>query len=95
MLALKKLLRPDGILLTNLVRGAGHRSLQTEVRKLYRHYFPCVKEVRTPGGLNETLCGGNRLGGISALKPWRSRFSSTRDRHFWDQISIRRLPQLP
>lgn len=91
MLHLKRLLHEEGILLTNLVRGAGHRSLQTQVRKLYRQHFPCVKEVRTPEGLNETLCGGNQIGGSAALRPWRCHFSSAQDRNFWDQISVRRL----
>jgi spermidine synthase len=91
---LKKLLRPEGILLTNLVRGAGHRRLQSHIRLLYRRHFPCVKEVRTPMGLNETLCGGSHLAGKAALHAWRDRFSSSRDRALWDQLSVRRLPNL-
>jgi hypothetical protein len=92
---LKRLLHQDGILLTNLVRGAGHRAMQSHVRQLYRKHFSCVKEVRTPEGLNETLCGGNQIAGIAALRPWRSHFSSAYDRNFWDQISVRRLSTLP
>lgn len=91
---LKSLLRPDGLLLTNLVRGAGHRALQSKIRKLFRRHFPCVKEVRTPDGLNETLCGGNHIAGAAALRAWRSHFHSSRDRSLWDQISVRKLPDL-
>jgi len=94
MMQLKRLLQPDGMLLTNLVRGAGHRALQTQVRKLYRRHFPCVKEVRTPEGLNETLCGGNAISGTASLQAWHSCFPSARDRAFWERISIRRLPNL-
>ena len=95
MLPLKSLLNPDGLLLTNLVRGAGHRTLQSQVRQLYRKHFPVVKEVRTPLGLNETLCGGNHIAGVAALRPWRACFPTPRDRAHWDQISVRRLPSQP
>lgn len=94
MQQLKNLLNPGGLLLTNLVRGAGHRTLQSQVRQLYRHHFPCVKEVRTPLGLNETLCGGPSIAGAAALRPWRDRFAAARDRSYWDQISVRRLSSL-
>lgn len=89
---LRKLVAPGGILLTNLVRGAGHRTLQSHIRKLFRENFPCVKEVRTPDGLNETLCAGDSVLGAAALAPWRSHFSSSRDRSLWDIISVRKLP---
>jgi spermidine synthase len=91
ILALKKLLHPDGLLLTNLVRGAGHRKLQSQIRALYRKHFSSVKEIRTPGGLNETLVGGRTILGPSALRSWRSQWASARDRQFWDQITVRRL----
>jgi spermidine synthase len=94
MLALKKLLRPEGLLLTNLVRGQGHRPLQSRIRALYRRHFPCVKEVRTPAGLNETLVGGNHVAGQAALRRWRDGFSSPRDRQLWDQITVRKLAPL-
>ena len=95
LLQLKRLLKPDGILLTNLVRGAGHRVLQSQIRQLYRKHFPCVKDVRTPLGLNETLCGGTNLLGQAALQPWAKHFSQARDRSYWKQIQVRRLPSIP
>jgi len=91
---LKHLLRPNGMLLTNLVRGAGHRTLQSQIRQLYRQHFPCVKEVRTPDGLNETLCGGNSIAGVFALRQWRAQFNASRDRILWDKISVRLIPPL-
>jgi len=91
LLALKKLLKPDGLLLTNLVRGAGHRKLQSHIRALYRKHFSSVNEVRTPGGLNETLVGGRNILGPSTLRSWRSQFTSARDRQLWDQITVRAL----
>lgn len=91
---LKRLLRPDGLLLTNLVRGAGHRSLQSQIRQLFRRHFPCVKEVRTPAGLNETLCGGNQITGAAALRDWQHGFKSSRDRTLWNQITVRKLPTI-
>lgn len=94
MTQLKRLLKPDGMLLTNLVRGAGHRTLQSKVRNLYREHFPCVKEVRTPEGLNETLCGSQQIAGAASLRVWGSHFSSARDRNLWNQITVRRLPAL-
>lgn len=89
---LKRLINPNGILLTNLVRGAGHRKLQSHIRQLYRRHFPCVKEVRTPEGLNETLVGGQSIAGSAALREWRAHFNSSRDRTLWDKISVRRVP---
>ena len=91
---LKRLLRPDGLLLTNLVRGAGHRTLQSQIRQLFRRHFPCVKEVRTPAGLNETLCGGKQIAGAAALRAWQHCFKSSRDRNLWDQITVRKLPAI-
>ena len=93
LLDLKKLVAPGGLLLTNLIRGAGHRNLQSQIRKLFREQFPSAKEVRTPCGLNETLCGGDAILGASALQQWREQFSSSRDRDLWDIISIRKLPK--
>ncbi len=86
---LKKLLKPDGVLLTNLIRGKGHRTLQSNIRKLFRSTFSQCKEVRTPDGLNETLCGGNQLLHRSALLHWKEHFNSTRDRTLWNKISVR------
>ena len=94
LLQLKRLLKPDGLLLTNLVRGAGHRSVQSQIRRLYREHFPCVKEVRTPLGLNETLCGGLSMAGPAALRQWSKHFSSASDRRHWSQIQVRRLPAI-
>ena len=89
---LQRLLAPGGILLTNLVRGVGHRSLQSRIRRLFRDSFPCVREVRTPAGLNETLCGGEKILPASALRSWREKFRSSRDRDLWDRITVRSLP---
>lgn len=91
---LRKLIAPGGILLTNLVRGAGHRTLQSQIRRLFRKNFACVKEVRTPDGLNETLCAGDNLTGSAALRTWRPNFPTSRDRTLWDKISVRKIPAL-
>ncbi|MFM2296415.1 MAG: hypothetical protein RL117_122 [Verrucomicrobiota bacterium] len=91
ILALKKLLKPDGLLLTNLVRGVGHRKLQSHIRELYRRHFPSVKQIRTPAGLNETLAGGMNVLGQSALSPWKNHFSSPHDHRLWEQITVRKL----
>lgn len=91
---LKNLLNPNGILLTNLIRGKGHRALQSSIRKLFRSTFPQCKEVRTPDGLNETLCGGNALLHRSALHHWKEHFNSSRDRTLWDKITVRSLAKM-
>jgi spermidine synthase len=89
---LQQVLAPGGILLTNLVRGTGHRALQSRIRGLFRDSFPCVREVRTPAGLNETLCGGEKILPASALRQWREKFRASRDRDLWDRITVRSLP---
>lgn len=89
--ALKRLLTPGGLLLANLVNGAGHRAMQIRTRAAFREGFPVVRSVTTPASLNETLVGGADVLPAASLKPWRAAFREAGDRKLWGAIKIRRL----
>src|SRR5690606_8086023 len=46
--ALKRLVAPGGLLLANLVNGAGHRAMQIRTRAAFREGFQAVRSVTTP-----------------------------------------------
>lgn len=89
--ALKRLLAPGGLLLANLVNGAGHRAMQIRTRAAFREGFPVVRTVTTPASMNETLVGGAEVLSAAALKPWRTVFRESGDRKFWSVLRVRRL----
>lgn len=88
---LKSLVAPGGMLVVNLVRGEGHRALQSEFRRFFRREFPHVCSVTTPAGLNEALAGAEALLGQASLRQWRGHFSTAKDREYWDRIRTKRL----
>lgn len=89
--SLKRLLKPGGILLANLVNGPGHRAMQIRTRAAFREGFPVVRSVTTPASMNETLVGGADVLPVSALKPWKACFREAGDRKLWGFLKIRRL----
>jgi SAM-dependent methyltransferase len=89
--ALRRLMAPGGLLVVNLVTGAGHRSMQSDFRRVFRETFPVVRSVTTPAGLNEALVGGEAVRGGGALGVWRAGFSTREDREYWDRLRVRRL----
>jgi spermidine synthase len=89
--ALKRLLAPGGLLLANLVNGAGHRAMQIRTRAAFREGFPVVRTVTTPASMNETLVGGADVLSAVTLKPWRTLFRESGDRKFWSVLRVRRL----
>lgn len=84
-------LNPYGLFLTNLVRGEGHRAMQTKVRQAFRRNFFSHYEVRTPEGLNETLCGGDEIATKAALSNWLDSFTDFHDRALWKKITVRKF----
>lgn len=89
--ALKRLLNPGGLLLANLVNGAGHRTMQIRTRAAFREGFPVVRSVTTPASMNETLVGGKDVLPGSALTPWADRFPEASDRKLWKILKVRKL----
>jgi spermidine synthase len=93
--ALKRLLKPGGVLLANLVNGSGHRAMQIRTRAAFREGFPVVRSVTTPASLNETLAGGAEVLPPSALAGWEEVFPESSDRKLWKKIRVRRLTSAP
>jgi len=89
--ALKRLLKPGGLILANLVNGAGHRAMQIRTRAAFREGFPVVRSVTTPASMNETLVGGIDVLPASALNPWKASFSEASDRKLWQVLKVRKL----
>lgn len=88
-----ELLAPDGLFLTNLVTGAGHRRVQSRTRAAFKRAFPEVRSVTTPDSLNETLVGGTAVLAGGALDPWLDKFAARKDRDFWKRLRVRSLHQ--
>lgn len=85
------LLAPGGLLLSNLLTGAGHRRMQSRTRAAYRRSFPAVSSVTTPESETEALVGGSQILPTSALTPWANHFSGMKDREYWGWLGVRRL----
>ena len=88
---LRRLLHPDGLFLTNLVTGSGHRRIQSRTRAAFKRSFTTVRSVTTPDSMNETLVGGDAVLSGSTLNPWTSEFRDSKDRDYWKRIEVRKL----
>ena len=88
---LKSALAPGGLLVANLLTGAGHRRMQTAMRRAFREGFSCVRSVTTPTGANEVLVGGETILSARAWRPWESCFLSPTDRRYWRTLRLRSL----
>lgn len=84
-------LKPDGILVLNLVTGAGHRTKQSQVRKNLLARFSVVRTLQTKESLNEVLVAGNKVSTASQLQQFLPCFNDGRDRMFWERITVRKL----
>jgi spermidine synthase len=93
--ALRRLVKPGGLLLANLVNGPGHRAMQIRTRASFRAAFPVVRSVTTPESMNETLVAGADVLPASALAPWQAAFADATDRKLWRRLKVRRLPPMP
>ena len=91
MRALRRLLTPGGLFLTNLVTGAGHRRMQSRTRAAFKRLFKEVRSVTTPDSMNETLVGGKSVLTRSSLDPWSTHFATRKDRELWKRIEVRKI----
>jgi spermidine synthase len=88
---IKRCLKPGGILVLNLVIGAGHRRIQSTLRRALEEQFPVVRSVKTEDSLNEVLVAGDEVATASRLEDFTDLFESSRDRMFWKRIKVRKL----
>ena len=88
---LMRAIAPDGHLVTNLVTGPGHRTIQSHTRQMLRDNHRVVKSLTTPGGMNEVLVAGQQVAGMRQLRGYQSSFASAADRHDWSILSLRSL----
>lgn len=82
---------PGGHLAVNLVTGSGHRTMQSDTRRLLKERFGMVKSLTTPGGMNEVLVAGERVEGMWRLAGFTSEFPDAEDRGYWELLAIRRI----
>jgi Spermine/spermidine synthase domain len=89
--ALLRSMAGGGLLIANLVTGAGHRGLQSTFRRFFRAHFLSARSATTPAGANEALVGGDVVLSGRHLGNWTSRFAHPDDRLFWKRIRVRKL----
>ena len=90
----KDLLRavaPGGLLVVNLVTGAGHRRLQSDYRKWFRANFTRTRGITAPDTQNEILVGGDEVAAAARLKDFASAFTHPADRRRWRELRVRKL----
>jgi spermidine synthase len=88
---LKRAVAPGGVLGVNLVTGAGHRSMQSQTRRILRENFPQLRTVRSSEAMNEVLVAGESVATGRRLKGYGDAFSDWRDRMYWDRLNVRRI----
>jgi spermidine synthase len=88
---LTELLAPDGLFLTNLVTGSGHRRVQSRTRAAFKRTFDEVRSVTTQDSYNETLVGGSAVLLGSSLREWEDRFQRKKDLELWRRLKVRGL----
>lgn len=89
---LRRAISPGGLLAVNLVTGPGHRTMQSQTRRVLGGAFPVVRSITSPEAMNEVLVAGDRVATASALRPYRNKFTHRRDRSYWDRLRVRKLP---
>jgi spermidine synthase len=84
-------LKPEGVVVANLITGRGHRRMQTAVRRSFLKAFPVVRKVTTPWSWNEILVGGERVASGKSLVEWGAEFPHPNDRRFWRALEVKKL----
>lgn len=80
---------PGGLLVVNLVTGAGHRRLQSDYRKWFRANFNRVRGITAPDTQNEILVGGDEVAAAARLKDFA--FTHPADRKRWRDLKVRKI----
>ncbi len=87
----RKAVAPGGVLVVNVLTGAGHRGVQSRMRKLLVREFPVVKSVRSEEAMNEILVAGESVAGGARLAPHGGAFADPEDRAYWERLRVRLL----
>ncbi|MCX6865368.1 MAG: methyltransferase domain-containing protein [Verrucomicrobia bacterium] len=88
---LRRAVAPDGVLVVNLVTGAGHRTMQSLTRRVLRGAFPVVRCLKSAEAMNEVLVAGACVASRGRLDTYAGAFSNWRDRMYWDRLEVRRI----
>jgi spermidine synthase len=88
---LRRALAPGGVLVVNLVTGAGHRTMQSLTRRVLRDAFPVVRSLKSAEAMNEVLVAGDVVAPRRRLDGYADAFTEWRDRMYWDRLEVRRL----
>jgi spermidine synthase len=91
MVHLRRAVAPGGLLAVNLVTGAGHRTMQSQTRRILCGEFPRVRSLRTAEGMNEVLVAGEAVATGRQLESYCDSFRDWRDRMYWNRIDVRRI----
>jgi predicted O-methyltransferase YrrM len=92
---LRRVTAPGGVVVANLIKGAGHAVVRRRARNAFREAFGEVRTVRPQLGLNEILVGGEDVRTGAALEGYAGRFREAHDRAAWQALSVRRLAPRP
>jgi len=88
---LRRAVAPGGVLAVNLVTGAGHRTMQSQVRRLLEGRFPVVRSVWSPQAMNEVLVAGDEVATRRRLMGYLRAFRDRRDRIHWSNLGVTRI----
>ena len=88
---LRRAVAPGGVLVVNLVTGAGHRTMQSLTRRVLRGAFPVVRCLKSAEAQNEVLVAGDRVASRGRLDGYAEAFSHWRDRMYWERLEVRRI----
>ncbi len=92
---LRRATAPGGVVVANLIRGAGHAVVRRRTRNAFREAFGEVRTVTPQLGLNEILVGGDEVRTGAALAGYAGRFREAHDRAAWQALTVRRLAPRP
>jgi spermidine synthase len=88
---LRRAVAPGGVLAVNLVTGSGHRSVQSQTRRMLAACFPELRSVRSPDAMNEVLVAGETVATRQRLMGYLGAFEAREDRGFWERLAVRKI----
>lgn len=91
MRLLKRAIAPGGLLAVNLVIGEGHRTMQSQTRRVLKQEFAVVRTVRSDEAMNEVLVAGGDVATQRRLKKYADSFKQVKDRQYWKRLQVRKL----
>lgn len=92
--ALRRRLKPQGLLAMNFITGAGHRAPHREAKALLRRAFPHTAAVRPPLSHNEALLGTTHPDGLRSPRDLRRlghHLPTDEDRRRWKELRFLQL----